>query len=106
MLINIIIPLVVTILSETLIVVLFRFKKINIYITTVGINVVTNLSLNIALHHAGYNYYYIVLYALEIAVFLIEGIIYYLIIKDFRKAMLLSLLCNLFSYLIGLLIIY
>lgn len=103
---NIILPLVITILSELFIILLFRVKKINIYITSLCINLITNLSLNLALHHAGYDYYYIVLYILEVIVFIIEGIVYYLLTKNFKRAMLLSFVCNLFSYLIGLLIIY
>lgn len=103
---NIIIPLIVTILSELLIVILFRFKRLNIYITVLGINIFTNLSLNLILRYISYDYYYIVLYLLEIFIFIIEGLVYYFITKDFRKSMMLSLLCNMFSYFLGLLIVY
>ncbi|MCR5564528.1 MAG: hypothetical protein K6F59_01860, partial [Gammaproteobacteria bacterium] len=58
-----------------------------------------NLSMNIILQFV--SNYYLWLYILEVCVFLVEGLVYLLITNDIKKAIIISLVCNMCSYLIG-----
>lgn len=94
--------LFVTIIIEELVLLLFRTKKANIYLGCLGMNILTNLSLNIYLQFAA-NYYQS-LTILEIVVFVVEGLLYLCLTKNVQKAFVLSAICNIASYLIGMII--
>ena len=91
--------LLITILSEELVLLIMNVKDSRLYLSLLIINIITNLSMNIILQFV--SNYYLWLYILEVCVFIIEGLVYYLITKDIKKAIIISLSCNLLSYIIG-----
>lgn len=92
--------LLITILSEELVLLIMNVKDSRLYLSLLIINIITNLSMNIILQFV--SNYYLWLYILEVCVFIIEGLVYLLITKDIKKAIIISLVCNVCSYLIGL----
>lgn len=106
-------PLLSTCFLEGLVILaIFRKKSKPYLILNVCANVITNLSLNFTIFLIFYiflliniNYFYFVAIFLEVIVVLIEAFIY---IKktdlEVGKSFFLSLITNLFSFLIGLLI--
>lgn len=95
----ILIPLVVTIITEELTLLVCKCKQISIYIVCLVMNIITNVSLNFLIQIIPN--YYLGLILLELSVFVIESIVYFLFTKSFKKAILYSLLCNLVSLIIG-----
>ena len=91
--------LLITILSEELVLLIMNVKDSRLYLSLLIINIITNLSMNIILQFV--SDYYLWLYILEVCVFIIEGLVYLLITKDIKKAIIISLVCNVCSYLIG-----
>ena len=91
--------LLITILSEELVLLIMNVKDSRLYLSLLIINIITNLSMNIILQFV--SNYYLWLYILEVCVFIIEGLVYLLITKDIKKAIIISLVCNVCSYLIG-----
>ena len=92
--------LLITILSEELVLLIMNVKDSRLYLSLLIINIITNLSMNIILQFV--SNYYLWLYILEVCVFIIEGLVYLLITNDIKKAIIISLVCNVCSYLIGL----
>ncbi len=92
--------LLITILSEELVLLIMKVKDSRLYLSLLIINIITNLSMNIILQFV--SNYYLWLYILEGCVFIIEGLVHLLIMNDIKKAIIISLVCNLCSYLIGL----
>ena len=97
-----IIPLLSTIIVEEIVLLLFREKQVKMYITCLIMNIITNISLNIILQFS--SNYYLMLIILEIVIVIIEGFIYYLIKKDFKKVIILALICNVMSFIVGMFI--
>ena len=97
-----IIPLLTTIIVEEIVLLVFREKQIKMYVACLIVNIVTNLSLNIILQLS--SNYYLMLIILEITVVIIEGIVYYLIKKDWKMAIILALVCNIMSFVVGMFI--
>lgn len=93
---------VIVSLSLELIVLLFLKKKNPLFISLFIItNIITNILMNnILLYFSNYTLGLIIL---ELAVFIIEGLIYSIILKDIKKAFIISLLCNLSSLFGGIL---
>ena len=94
--------LLITLVVELLMLFLLKERKIKIFIVCGIINIITNPILNIILQYT--NHYYLLLIILEIVIVIIEGIIYYLFKKDIKKAFMISLICNLASLLMGMII--
>ncbi len=92
--------LLITVLSEELVLLIMNVKDSRLYLSLLIINIITNLSMNIILQYV--SNYYLWLYILEVCVFIIEGLVYLLITNDIKKAIIISLICNVCSYLIGL----
>ena len=97
-----IIPLLTTIIVEEIVLLVFREKQIKMYVACLIVNVITNLSLNIILQFS--SNYYLMLIILEIAVVIIEGFVYYLIKKDWKMTIILALVCNIMSFVVGMFI--
>lgn len=103
------VPLALTILIEgAIILVLFR-KWVYVYYTLL-LNVLTNPLLNFIMllyfSYIGMSGYYILLYALEIVVVFVEGwLLHKLTDIKTGKALLVSLLLNGGSYLVGVLVL-
>lgn len=105
------IPLMITIISELMCLLIFfpifkiRIKKL--FFIQIGMNCVTNISLNLILRLFVYNQYYIyILLFLELVIVIIEAIIYSIFMKNVKRGVMLSIICNIASYLIGTLFIY
>lgn len=97
-------PLITIILSVLLeLIVLSKFKKILIpfHLYFIVINIITNIAMNNLL--GLFSHYYWGLIILELAVFLLEGLIYTLLLKNYKLAFLISLSCNVVSLIGGLL---
>ena len=96
-------PLIITLASELLCLLVMKQKSYKIYLLCFCMNIITNLSLNIVLQHV--ENYYLVLVLLEVAVVFIEAGGYYWIKRDVKKALFISVICNIISYLIGVLLL-
>lgn len=94
--------LIYTLIIELLVLYLQKEKNYKVFILAFLINTITNVSLNITLTLIDNKLYYVILIIMEIGAFIIEALAYFFIYKDFKKALRVSLLCNLASYLVGL----
>ena len=94
--------LIITIITEELCLVILRERRLKVYIICLKMNILTNVSMNILLQYA--HNYYLSLVILEIIVFLVEGIIYFIVTRNLKLAILYALVCNLSSLSIGVLI--
>lgn len=99
--------LVLTILIETICLMLLKEKNKIVYFIEVVINIVTNLSLNLFLQtyyfESNLEYAFCVI-ILEAIIFIIEGIIYNIYYKNIKKALQISFILNITSFMIGLVI--
>lgn len=101
------IPLLLTISIESIVLILLREKRMKVLIFSVFLNCITNLSLNLILYFFGtktIEIYFSRAILLEIVVWTIEGFAYYGLLKDKKTAIKYALLCNMTSFLLGLLI--
>ncbi len=101
---NNILALFLTIILEIIVILLFR-KKLEIRKiigVSIIINSITNIILNLILGLINDLVLYIVLLSiLEVTVLVVEGLVYSYFIKDKKVAYLLSLICNLLSFVVG-----
>jgi len=97
--------LIATIIIELLMLLIQREKNYKIYLFSVLINVITNVSLNVGIQLVEPSYYYLAVTLSEAMIVLIEALSYFLICKDFKKSLRISLVCNLTSFLLGLILI-
>lgn len=97
-------PLILTIWIEIGVLFLFKERRSKVYLLSLGMNFVTNISLNLIGYYLVIDtiwLYYIVVLLLEFLIWFLEGIGYYSIIKDKKKSCFYSLACNLCSFLLG-----
>lgn len=94
--------LLITIVSEEICLLLMRERKLKVYLTCLIMNVVTNISMNIILQYV--SNYYTSLVIFEILVFVIEMLVYLLVTKKLTKSIIYSLVCNIGSLLVGMLL--
>lgn len=98
-----------TVLIEIAVLRIIGEKNINVYIASIIINLITNVPLNIFLYLYSFSditIYYCILISLEIFILIIEGFMYYLVLKNYKKSFLYSILANLASFAFGNIIIY
>lgn len=95
-------PLVITIISEELGLVVLRKKSYKHYLLCFVMNVFTNITMNILLQYLSNNYY-LWLLVFEILVVVIEGLLYSILDKKIFVGIKTSLICNLISFIVGLL---
>ena len=96
--------LILTIVIELIVLLILRERNYKIYLLSIIINIITNVSLNIYVQFIDVRYYYLIITFLEILIVIIEAIGYTLIYKDYKKSLLIAFLCNIASYLLGLLL--
>lgn len=96
--------LILTIVIELIVLLILRERNYKIYLLSIIINIITNVSLNIYVQFIDVRYYYLIITFLEILIVIIEAIGYNLIYKDYKKSLLIAFLCNIASYLLGLLL--
>ncbi|MDE7385280.1 MAG: hypothetical protein K2M84_05935 [Anaeroplasmataceae bacterium] len=98
------IPLILTLLIETLVLVILKERRKKVYILSIGMNVITNVSLNLIGYYSNIEelwLYFFMVILLEAIIWFIEGIGYYIGIKEKRKATLYTLTCNGMSFFLG-----
>ena len=98
---QLLIALTLTILIELGVLWLLMERRRKVLALSVVINVLTNVPLNLVVMHVGYSTMTVLIG--ELIVFIVETLWYLIIIRDIRKALIYSLLCNAVSFLIGLL---
>lgn len=92
--------LIPTIIIETLVLLFLREQRWKVLAWSVLLNVLTNLPLN--LYCLSYCHGLMTMLLLEIAVILVEAILYWTLLRNTRQAFTYSALCNSISFLIGL----
>lgn len=97
--------LYLTLFIELSIILLLKVRNLKFIMIAILVNIITNLSMNMLLNRIENHHDDWILFGFEITIILVEAMIYYLILKDFRKAFIISLVCNLSSYLLGLILI-
>lgn len=88
-----------TIIIEYVVLVLLREPDKRVRYSSIVINLITNIAVNLSIIHFGYYTKNIVIG--EILVFIVEALWYYWFIKDIKRAAMNSLICNAASFLIG-----
>ena len=98
---QLLIALTLTILIELGVLWLLMERRRKVLALSVVINVLTNVPLNLVVMYVGYSTKAVLIG--ELFVFIVEALWYLIFIRDIRKALIYSLLCNAVSFLIGLL---
>ncbi len=101
--------LILTLFIETIMLFILRYKDYRIYLLAILMNLITNLPLNFILTYypfETYIGYFIVGIILEIFILFIESFFYLFYFKNYKKALKVSLLLNLTSFLIGLVFVF
>lgn len=101
MIIRLLTTLIPTILIELGVLVLLREKRGKVLWASVGINILTNVPLNIYADNSHPEFKTIIV--AELLVIAVETWCYYVITKNVRQSLTYSILCNAVSFLIGLL---
>ena len=91
--------LILTILIEYGVLWMLKERRMTVLISSIGINVLTNLPLSLYLYHIGNNFGNILIG--EVAIFLIEAVWYWFFTRSLKQAVIYSFLCNAISFLIG-----
>lgn len=102
---SVLIALIITILVELIVLYLLGIRRKDIFIALIGINLLTNPTMNFILELTPMQYDTVILIGLEILVVIIEGFLYYLLLRKIQQAFVISLVCNAASLVIGLWII-
>ena len=97
-----ILPLIITIVVEFIVLMILFGLRWKVLLASIPINIATNIPLNLYIQHVDSSLWAIIIG--ELIVIVVETMCYYLLLKDLKQAFIVSLLCNLASFLIGLLI--
>jgi len=100
MLLKLLYTLIPTIIIELGVLLLLLEKRKKVLISSVFVNILTNIPLNLYVRCVNNGWTEIVVG--EILVVIIEMVWYFFFIKEWKKAFVYSLLCNTISFLIGL----
>ena len=95
------IAITLTVLIELGVLWLLMERRGKVLALSVVINVLTNVPLNLYVMHVGYSTK--VILTGELLVFIVEALWYLIFIRDIKKAVVYSFLCNAVSFLSGLL---
>ena len=98
---QLVIAITLTVLSELGVLWLLMERRGKVLALSVVINVLTNVPLNLYVMHVGYSTK--VILTGELLVFIVEALWYLIFIRDIKKAVVYSFLCNAVSFLSGLL---
>lgn len=98
---HLLLALTLTILIESGVLWLLMERRPRVFAMSVVINVLTNVLLNLVVQHVGYSTKVVIMG--ELLVFIVEALWYLIFIRDIKKAVVYSFLCNAVSFLCGLL---
>lgn len=101
---NIIIALLLTIFVEEIALFFQKEKNGWLYLALIPINIITNTTLNYVIVKLPYAHIDWMILGLEVIIILVEACLLYLIVKKWQKALRISLICNVFSYVVGMLL--
>ncbi len=99
--------LLMTLVIELGMLLILRKKDYKIYLLSLIMNIVTNLSLNYYLENTVFKtllIYIVVVCILEVTVLFVETFIYMIYYKNFKESFITSLLLNSTSFILGLII--
>ena len=92
-------PLVATIIIEFIVLRLLKENNKKVLLSSIIINILTNLPLNLFVAKDMFS-----IGIAEVAIIAIEALWYWIFVKDIKKALTYSALCNITSFFAGLLI--
>ena len=98
---ELLLALIFTIIIEYIVLRCLGERRQKILLSSVVINLLTNVPLNFYIDAAGYTLPHIIMG--EVAVVVIEALWYWLFTRDLKRSAVYSFLCNAISFLIGLL---
>ena len=98
---QLLIALTLTVLIELGVLWLLMERRGRVLALSVVINVLTNVPLNLYVMRVGYSTKVVLIG--ELLVFIVEALWYLIFIRDIKKAVVYSFLCNAVSFLLGLL---
>ncbi len=98
---NLLMALFITLFCEIFVILCYKHVNLKLLIIAFFTNIVTNISMNIILMNIKYQYMNQAIIIAEISVFILEALIYFMVTKKLKHALLLSLIANALSYSIG-----
>ena len=102
MVLNVLFALSITLMIEPIIVSSMKKFDMKLFITSFGLNVILNATMNCLLIALNQDHYYVYLAIFEFATVIIETLMIFMINKtDLQKTLLFVLLANLASFLVG-----
>jgi hypothetical protein len=101
---HIMIPLVITLVTEILVVMLISKTHRSLLIAVVLVNLITNPLMNTLLITTNFSSNLKILYLFELVVIIIEGTAYYAITKNINKSFMVAIVANVCSYVFGMLL--
>lgn len=93
--------LTLTIIVEWCMLLIMGEKRKSVLYSSVPINALTNLPLNVFVASAGA----LAIVMAEVMIVLVEAILYFIITKDIRQSVIYSALCNIASLFLGILVL-
>ena len=100
---HLVIALILTILIELGVLLLLKERRIKVLLSSVAVNVLTNVPLNLYFSNTDYKWIRVLIY--ELIVFVVESLWYLCFTGSFRQSAIYSFLCNAISFLVGLLLL-
>ena len=100
---HLVIALILTILIELGVLWLLMERRIKVLLSSVAVNVLTNVPLNLYFSNTDYKWIRVLIY--ELIVFVVESLWYLCFTGSFRQSAIYSFLCNAISFLVGLLLL-
>ena len=99
---TLLLALIPTILIELFVLYLLRERRKRVLLSSVIVNIITNIPLNLYAFYASYSL--LTLLFGEAIVVLVEALWYYVFNKELSRSFIYSILCNAISFLTGLLV--
>lgn len=102
MFLDLLFALSITLMIEPIIISSMRKFDLKLFITSLGLNIVLNTTMNFLLIILNQDHYYVYLAIFEFATVIIETLMIFMINKtDLQRTLLMTLLANLASFLVG-----
>ena len=92
--VGILAALILTIAIEVIVILFFKKRSKKLIITSVIVNFVTNVIMNVLLTYVFHDNYIFYLVVFEVIIFVIEACAYQVILKHYKDSFIISLACN------------